>query len=81
VLFRSVFSNEMNGKDGRKRPPYSPDQTLDKMTTEADNRQRDTLAVQKEARAIRASELEKQRRQVMKTNFSIYFLSIIKIPR
>lgn len=53
----------MNGKDGRKRPPYSPDQTLDKMTTEADNRQRDTLAVQKEARAIRASELEKQRRQ------------------
>jgi hypothetical protein len=48
---------------------------------QADNRQRDTLAVQKEARAIRASELEKQRRQVMKTKNLSIFVFFLLLPQ
>jgi len=53
---------------GRKRqtpgaPVYSPNETLNQMTQEAEARQQDKYNVQKEIRAIRAQEMEKQRKE------------------
>ncbi len=44
-------------------PVYSPNETLNQMTQEAEARQQDKYAVQKEIRAIRAQEMEKQRKE------------------
>lgn len=44
-------------------PVYSPNETLNQMTQEAEARQQDKYNVQKEIRAIRAQEMEKQRKE------------------
>lgn len=56
-------------KDYRKRqlppsaPSYSPNETLNQMTQEAEARQQDKLNAQKEIRAIRAAEIERKRNE------------------
>ena len=60
-----------NNREGRKRqapsaPVYSPNETLNQMTAEAERRQQESSKVQKEAREIRAREMEKQRKEVNK---------------
>lgn len=57
-----------NSAAARKRlttgtPVYSPNETLNQMTQEAEARQQDKYTAQKEIRAIRAKEMEKQRKE------------------
>lgn len=44
-------------------PSYSPNETLNQMTQEAEARQQDKLTAQKEMRAIRAAEIERKRNE------------------
>jgi len=48
-------------QQGGQAPVYSPAETLNQMTQEAEQRHQDKYVVQKEMRAIRAREMEKQR--------------------
>ncbi len=64
----SAATRLTNSIDTRKRntpsaPVYSPNETLNQMTQEAEARQQDKYNVQKEIRAIRAQEMEKQRKE------------------
>lgn len=64
----SLSNGRSMASDARKRqtpsaPVYSPNETLNQMTQEAEARQQDKYNVQKEIRAIRAQEMEKQRKE------------------
>lgn len=50
-------------RQGPAAPVYSPNETLNQMTQEAEQRHQDKYVVQKEMRAIRAREMEKQRKE------------------
>jgi hypothetical protein len=68
-----------SSNNGRKRqapsaPVYSPNETLNQMTAEAERRQQESSKVQKEAREIRAREMEKQRKEVNKNTIKFIFL-------
>ena len=63
-----LSTSPLTNSSARKRqttgaPVYSPNETLNQMTREAEARQHDKYTAQKEIRAIRAKEMEKQRKE------------------
>lgn len=59
----SQLANANRKRLGPAAPVYSPNETLNQMTQEAEQRHQDKYVVQKEMRAIRAREMEKQRKE------------------
>ncbi|CAF1012917.1 unnamed protein product [Brachionus calyciflorus] len=63
-----LSTSPLTNSSARKRqttgaPVYSPNETLNQMTREAEARHHDKYTAQKEIRAIRAKEMEKQRKE------------------